>query len=643
MSSVHFLIGKTLGKYQVLEHIGHGGMSEVYKGQQAQLNRLVAIKVLHPFLADEEGFVVRFQREARIVATLRHPSIVQVFDFDYNEDLSLYYMVMEYIEGPTLKDRLIHGALPAHETAQIGISMASALDYAHQRNMIHRDIKPANILFLNEDDPILTDFGIARMLNLSGLTASGAMVGTPAYMAPEVGRGKAGSAASDIYSLSVVLYEAATGTLPFSAETPMGMVMEHLNSAPLPPSQAGASIPPELEEVILRGLQKEPEARFENAGAMATALRVAMGIVPDRTPTPLPAALPVDVEPTSDERVKSDARLSVQEQTGDYNIAPLAEATTTAKPAVRRRLGLLLGGLLALIIVIIGGTALLQGSSNRPWTWLPSPPSPSATAAPGHMTATATSSPTPEPSATPTLWVAREFALATHTPTPTPVCTPRVRAERVRLAPSSTVAPGTALVAHISLQNSGNCPWPEDTALHLTGETRLGAPSVFTVSHVLPDESIQLFIPMTAPEEIGTYVVTWEMRLADDQSFGSRIPLEIVVDDLATLTPTPTADLVPEPTVSLTMTLETPQLVRWRADPSRGRWSGLARVQASGGTGHYRYFLEEVSSTTELVHGELHFEWHYCQALPLNLWVLSGGSVLNWRGEIPYPAPEACE
>ncbi len=278
MSSVRFLIGKTLGKYEILEHIGHGGMSEVYKGQQAQLDRMVAIKVLHPFLADDQGFVVRFQREARIVATMRHPNIVQVYDFDYNEPLALYYMVMEYIEGPTLKDRLREGPLNYEQVVHIGAAVAGALDYAHQRAMVHRDIKPANIMFLSEAEPVLTDFGIARMLTLSGLTASGAMVGTPAYMAPEIGKGKAGTASSDIYSLSVVLYEAITGQLPFSAESPMGMVMEHINTPPPRPCLLAPSIPPALENVIVKGMEKAPEDRFGSAGEMADALRLALDV-----------------------------------------------------------------------------------------------------------------------------------------------------------------------------------------------------------------------------------------------------------------------------------------------------------------------------------------------------------------------------
>jgi serine/threonine protein kinase len=698
LSSIHFLIGKTLGKYQVLEHIGHGGMSEVYKGQQTQLNRMVAIKVLHPFLADEEGFVVRFQREARIVATLRHPNIVQVFDFDYNEDLSLYYMIMEYIEGPTLKDRLAKGPVSAEQTARIGAAIGDALDYAHQRAMVHRDIKPANILFLNDTDPILTDFGIARMLDLTGLTASGAMVGTPAYMAPEVGRGKTGSAASDIYSLSVVLYEAVTGTLPFSAETPMGMVMEHLNSTPIPPSRVLDSIPKDLEEAILRGLRKEPEERFDRAGDMAAALRLALGIVNDRTPTPLPvpstpeplaitpdaqpapeapaipaespsnsgasvevpspsppapgpaageAQLPDEVDLAEGRLVKSwEAPVSVE--------AVLDRATpkaTTSKPGRRPRTWLL-GILITLLLASISGVLIRwrgaeisgpDGGSARLWGWLlagnrVTPPASTVTLTPDSASETLA---TPATTATPP--IAQGFALATHTPTPTPICTLRVRAEQVRIEPAGTVPPGTRLMAHISLENSGNCPWPAESALVRTSDDAMTVISSFSVADILPGESIQLFIPMTAPDETGSYRASWEMRQGDGRSFGSRVPIEIVVENRPALTPTPTLEIVIETPVPETITLEEPRLMTWQADAAKGVWSGVAQLQASGGAGSYRYFLGEISAATELPGGELRFEWRYCQGAPLNLWILSGASILNWRGEIPFPALEVCE
>jgi serine/threonine protein kinase len=314
VSSVLYLIGKTLGKYEVLEHIGHGGMSEVYKGQHAQLDRMVAVKVLHPFLAGEEGFVTRFKREARIVATLRHPNIMQVYDFDYNEALDIYYMVMEYIDGPTLKTRMTEGLLPQEEAVRIGIAIADALDYAHQRGMVHRDVKPANIMFMQDGQPVLTDFGIAKMLTLSGLTASGAMVGTPAYMAPEVGMGRQGTAVSDIYSLGVVLYQMLTGQLPFESDSPMGMVMQHINDTPPPLARFVQLVPQGLEAVILKAMAKDPEERFGRAAEMAAALRQVVGLEsyvgspavspPPVTLTPPPVAItppPASRRPSTDE------------------------------------------------------------------------------------------------------------------------------------------------------------------------------------------------------------------------------------------------------------------------------------------------------------------------------------------------------
>ena len=191
-------------------------MAEVYKAHHPSLDRYVAIKVLHSFLADEEDFLTRFQREAKIVATFRHPNIVQVYDFDFDSQTNSYYMVMEFIDGPTLKTRLQEMAqkgarLPIEEAVRIAIAVADALEYAHQRGMVHRDIKPANIIFTQEGEVILSDFGIARMINTSTLTASGALVGTPAYMAPEQGMGQVGDERADIYSLGAVLYQLITG------------------------------------------------------------------------------------------------------------------------------------------------------------------------------------------------------------------------------------------------------------------------------------------------------------------------------------------------------------------------------------------------------------------------------------------------
>ena len=241
-------------------------MAEVYKARHPTLDRYVAIKVLHPFLADEEDFLTRFQREAKIVAAFRHPNIVQVYDFDLDPETDSYYMVMEYVDGPTLKTQLREMAeegqmLSLEEAVRIVIAVANALHYAHQQGMVHRDIKPGNIIFSQKGQIILSDFGIARMINTSTLTASGAMVGTPAYMAPEQGMGHIGDERSDIYSLGAVLYQLVTGNLPFEADTPLGTVLKHINLPLTPPTSLIPSLPPNIETVIMRALAKDPNNR----------------------------------------------------------------------------------------------------------------------------------------------------------------------------------------------------------------------------------------------------------------------------------------------------------------------------------------------------------------------------------------------
>ena len=199
-------------------------MAEVYRGYHAALDRYVAIKVLHAFLADDPEFKSRFEKEARNVARLKHPNIVQVYDFEYDPSDESYYMVMELIEGPTLKERLVELAtrnerLSLEESLRIIHDAGLALAYAHQQGMIHRDVKPANLMLDADGRVVLTDFGIAKIVTGVQFTASGGMVGTPAYMAPEQGLGEAGDERSDIYSLGVILYQLLTGRLPFEAET----------------------------------------------------------------------------------------------------------------------------------------------------------------------------------------------------------------------------------------------------------------------------------------------------------------------------------------------------------------------------------------------------------------------------------------
>jgi tetratricopeptide (TPR) repeat protein len=273
------LTGQTLGKYQLIERLGRGGMADVYKGYQPGLDRYVAIKVMHPHLSENADFITRFRREAKSVAELRHPYIVQVFDFDTQGEN--YYMVMEYIEGGrTLKQVLQELSergerLSIEQTLDITTKLADALAYAHNLGMIHRDIKPANVLLAALERPVLSDFGIARLMNESGLTVSGMLIGTPAYMSPEQGRGERIDARSDIYSLGIVLYEMLTGQPPYDADTPYAIILKHINDPLTPPHLLTTPMPEAVERIVLKCLAKDAVDRFASMADLRDALREA--------------------------------------------------------------------------------------------------------------------------------------------------------------------------------------------------------------------------------------------------------------------------------------------------------------------------------------------------------------------------------
>ncbi len=272
------LEGQTLGKYRVLEPLGRGGMAQVYRAYHPQLDRYLAVKVLRSDLVDEKEFLARFQREARSVAGLRHPNIVQIYDFDTQNDL--YYMVMELLEGDTLKARLntyrTRGErMPLGELVKILSDALDGLGYAHSEGIIHRDIKPANLMLTRRGQAVITDFGIAQIVGGTAYTVSGALMGTLNYMAPEQGLENRCDARSDLYSMGIVFYEMLTGKPPFDADTPLAILMKHLND-PLPlPRQVNPDIPISFERVALKVLAKNPDDRYQSAAEMAQALQQA--------------------------------------------------------------------------------------------------------------------------------------------------------------------------------------------------------------------------------------------------------------------------------------------------------------------------------------------------------------------------------
>lgn len=274
------LEGQTIGKYRVLEALGRGGMAQVYRAYHPQLDRYVAIKVLRSDLVEHEEFLARFRREAHAVSGLRHPNIVQVFDFDVQDEL--YYMVMELLEGNTLRAKLNEyrtrgQRMPIPEILRILDDVLNGLGYAHGEGIIHRDIKPANIMLTKRGQAVVTDFGIAQIVGSTQYTVSGALMGTLSYMAPEQGlRGHCDSR-SDVYSLGIVLYEMLTGYTPFDADTPLAILMKHLND-PLPlPSKMDPSLPAVLEPIVLKALSKDPDDRYQSAAEMAATLQQAAG------------------------------------------------------------------------------------------------------------------------------------------------------------------------------------------------------------------------------------------------------------------------------------------------------------------------------------------------------------------------------
>jgi eukaryotic-like serine/threonine-protein kinase len=329
-------------RYDVGRALGSGGMGEVFLARDRVLGRDVALKVLRTQYAGDREFAERFRREAQSAASLSHPNIVQVYDRGETED-GASYIAMEYVPGGTLKEKIVaEGPLGAREAAALGAQVAEALGAAHERGMVHRDIKPQNVLLTGRGEAKVADFGIARAGSSVTISRTGSVMGTAGYMSPEQALGKPATPKSDLYSLGVVLYEALTGELPFTADNPIAVSMKHVNDPLVPPKEIDPTIPEGMNALVTRLMAKNPDDRYASADELAGDLgRISRGLTP--------AAVPIGAATTRTQRAPVAPP-------GTTNKAP------TARPApVRRRRGIpWLLMVVAAILVFLGTFGILN-------------------------------------------------------------------------------------------------------------------------------------------------------------------------------------------------------------------------------------------------------------------------------------------
>ncbi len=364
------LIGKMLNnRYEVLEKIGNGGMALVYKAKCHILNRYVAVKVLKDEFTTDSEFIKKFNTEAQSAASLNHPNIVSIFDV-CNED-NLYYIVMELIQGKTLKEIITEdGRLSWKWSVNIAIQIASALEMAHKNNIIHRDIKPHNIIITEDGIAKVTDFGIAKAVSNSTITAFGTTIGSVHYFSPEHARGGHTDAKSDLYSLGIVMYEMLTGKVPFDADTPVSVALKQVQEEPVDPMRYNDTIPVSVNRIILKAMQKDPNLRYQNASEMLRDLSLALkkpnedfvvlATRSDDSPTQkIPTIYELEMEKNNDRKAPRVNQEEVNSKKKENKVKAFYSKHKWAAPVTA-----ILVAILLFVFAMAGTIALLNG--NRP-------------------------------------------------------------------------------------------------------------------------------------------------------------------------------------------------------------------------------------------------------------------------------------
>jgi Tol biopolymer transport system component len=502
--------GRTIGSYRIESALGTGGMGRVYRAVHVHLNRAVALKVLHEHLAFDETFQARFLREAQAVAALSHPNIVDILDFSHEQ--GLYYLVMELVPDGSLKSLLRDGPIPLDLGIDLVRQAAEGLDYAHRQGMVHRDIKPDNLLLRR--DPVtgalivkITDFGLARMTSGSTLTVTGQVMGTPAYMSPEQCQGLDLDGRSDLYSLGVVLFEVATGAVPFSSRSVSDAVYKHVYSPPPDPRSLRPDLPPQLAQIILRCLAKNPAERF----ATGRDLAIALASYPQMPAQPVVAPPPAHAPNATTRVVPQQSAVSQPTRASVPPPRPPRPVAPYPAPESRRPGWVvpLVALALALLLVASGAALFLSGDDDPPpATSTPEQPALVATDTPDATTPTLeviVTDPTPTeesvPEPTPTEDVAPE-------PTPTeaetqPTPTEAVAPTATPVQPTPTPEPDPEPVQMIAFAGGRNVTDPAGILDILTMEAD-GSNQQVLISE--PDDD---WLPQVSPD--GTHIV-WVSR-----------------------------------------------------------------------------------------------------------------------------------